>query len=301
MRSLGPPADDDQVRRVVPFSALALALTFVSASGRAEAPQGLALALGLSGADGTVRTQANVKLSVSPAPGSPDYAVAMGTPVAQRMPEIRACYGEAMARSAEVQGRATFEVEALSKGRARARVTSDQTGDRRMLECMRASLSRTKFTRVPEGVRSLVTLDLVNPAAGVRKQVRQQQGAAPVRLLPGGRAESYGATQAGEVQFRISGKASERRAIEALHRDISARFAGLLDCRRKASRRDQPSRGTVTVDVTLERGRVVRARPRAERSVGPKAPKCVVDWLNRADGAHLMPAELQLAITFNAD
>jgi hypothetical protein len=289
------------VRRVFPFT-LALSLTFLSVSGRAEAPQGLALALGLSGADGTVRTQANVKLSVSPAPGSPDHAVAMGREVAQRMPEIRACYGEAMSRSAEVQGRAVFEVEALSKGRARARVASDQTGDRQMLECMRASLARTTFTRVPSGVRSLVTLDLLNPAGRLSTKVKQQQGAAvPVRLLPGGRVESYGATQAGEVQFRIAGEARERRAIEALHRDISARFAGLLDCRRKASRRDQPSRGTITLDVTLERGRVARARPKAERSLGPKAPKCVVDWLHRADGAQLLPAELQLAITFNAD
>src|SRR4051794_26833675 len=121
------------MRRTV--SCLALLSALVTPAGTlAEAPGELA-ALGLSGADGTVRAQANVRLAVGVAPGSPDYAVSMGGPGRQQMGEIGACFGRAMSRSAGVQGRAVFELEALSQGHSGARPTADRTGDREMVEC----------------------------------------------------------------------------------------------------------------------------------------------------------------------
>jgi hypothetical protein len=113
--------------------------------------------------------------------------------------------------------------------------------------------------------------------------------------------ETHGGTQQGEVAFRIEGPVGERAAIEALHRDVAARFAGLLDCRRKSARRGHSVGGTVTVALELEQGRVARARPTAERSLGHKAPACVVEWLDRADPSLLKPARVQLAITFGHD
>lgn len=280
------------VALVAPFC---LSLSYV----HAEAPQRLA-ALGLSGADGTVRAQANVRLAVSVAQGSRDFAVQMGEPVRTKMPEVRACFGEAVGRSSAVQGQAVFELEALTKGRARAKVVSNQTKDRAMVECMRASFASAVMpTQVPRGARSLITLDLVSSTAQAPKPA--QRAKSPVKLLPGGRAESQGGTQQGEVQFRISGSANARAAIEALHEDVSSRFAGLLDCRRKSSRRNQPATGTVTVSLKLEEGRVERARSRGERSAGFKAPACVTEWVERADRSHLVPAELELAITFGGE
>ncbi len=247
-----------------------------------------------------MRAQANVKLSVMAAKGSPDFAMQMGDPVKKQMANIRSCFGEAVGRTSGVQGQAVFELEALSKGRVRAKVLANQTQDREMVECMRSSFASAVLpTNIPRGARSLITIDLVSPTAAPR--TAPQRVASPVKMLPGGRAESQGSTQQGEVQFRISGSALARSAIEALHEDVSSRFAGLLDCRRKSARRNQPATGTVTVNLTLEEGRVKRARSRAERSVGYKAPACVNEWLERADRSRLVPGELELAITFGGE
>jgi hypothetical protein len=282
-----------------PWKLIALSLCLAgSAPAQADA-RGLALSLGISGADGTVRAQANVKLAVSAAPGSPDFAVAMGTPVRERMGEIRTCFGEAVARAASAEGRAQFEIEALPHGKTRARVQADQTGDKQMVECMRASLSRATLTGVPAGARSLVTLDLVNPSARLRSQLTARNEQVPLKVLPSGRAESEGATQQGEIQFRITGSVRARRAIEALHRDVTTRLAGLLDCRRKASRHGRSAHGSVTVDLKLDQGRIARARPTADRSIGHNAPTCVVEWMNRADPSQLQASELELTVMFS--
>ncbi|MFT3921625.1 MAG: hypothetical protein QM778_03735 [Myxococcales bacterium] len=289
------------MQRFTPYAlALVCALSGVTGA-NAEAPGGLA-ALGLSGADGTVRAQANVRLAVAVAPGSPDFAVRMSEPVRQQMGSIRTCFGQAMGRSASVQGRAVFEIEALSQGRSRTRVTSNRTGDQEMVECMRASLSQVGFQGIPRGVRSLITLDLTNPSAQNQLTAKTQDAApSPVKVLPGGRAESEGGTQQGEVQFRISGAAENRTAIENLHNDVSQRFAGLLDCRRKSSRKNHPATGTITLKLSIENGKVAKMRSKADRSVGYKAPGCVMEWLGRADSSRLRPAELELAITFGKD
>ncbi len=305
LRVLTRTAHDGWVTRFTP-----LALAFVCVLGgpqvhgggraQAEAPGDLA-ALGLSGADGTVRAQANVKMSMGPAPGSPDVAVRMGEPVRQQMGAIRACFGQAMSRSATVQGEVVFELEALARGRARARVTSNRTGDVEMARCMRGHLGRANLQGIPRGARSVITLEFTNPSAHKRGATKAVAAESPVKIRPDGRAESEGRTQGGEVQFRISGDAADRRAIERLHNDVSARFAGLLDCRRKSSTRRHASSGTITLKLAIKQGKVSKLRSKADRSVGYKAPGCVMEWLGRADGSRLVAADLELAITFGKD
>jgi hypothetical protein len=292
------------VTRLTPFAlalVCALGSPAIVGGARAEAPGGLA-ALGLSGADGTVRAQANVRMAVGVAPGSPDLAVRMSDPVRQQMAGIRTCFGQAMMRSSTVQGRVVFEIEALAQGRSRARINSNRTGDPEMVECMRGYLAQVNLQGIPRGARSLITLDLTNPAAQSRLTTKAAAGAeSPVKLLPNGRAESEGRTQGGEVEFRISGEAADRRAIENLHGDVSSRFAGLLDCRRKSSTRRHASSGTITLKLAIKEGKVSKMRSKADRSVGYKAPGCVMEWLGRADSTRLVPADLELAITFGKD
>ena len=300
MPALTPHAHDDQVQRFTPLALALLCALGGPAGASAEAPGGLA-ALGLSGADGTVRAQANVRLAVAVAPGSPDFAVRMSGPVRQQMAGIRMCFGQAVGRNATLQGRASFEIEALAQGRSRTRVTLNRTGDQEMVECMRTSLSQVTFSGIPRGARSLITLDLTNPGASSRLAAKTAEAESPVKILPGGRAESEGSTQQGEVQFRISGSAEASNAIENLHNDVSQRFAGLLDCRRKSSTRHRPASGTITLKLSLQQGKVAKMRSKADRTVGYKAPGCVMEWLGRADSTRLKPAEVELAITFGKD
>ncbi|MDB4990199.1 MAG: hypothetical protein JWN04_5377, partial [Myxococcaceae bacterium] len=118
--------------RVLATALLLLGASDASAplSVRADANGGgIAAAIGLTAADGSVRTQAGVRLSINVAPGAADRVYAMSGPVQARMTNLRECFAQAMARSATTEGRAEFELEAGAHGAAKVKLTVDETHD----------------------------------------------------------------------------------------------------------------------------------------------------------------------------
>jgi hypothetical protein len=290
------------VRTPLTFLAALLFLTganFAAPIARAEAPGDFAASMGLTASDGSVRTQASVRVALAPA-GAIDFAARMRGPVQTQMSAIRRCFSEAMVRSSAVEGRAVFELEAAAKGKTRAATARDETGDPVMVECMRSALNETQLTGLPVGAKSLVTLVLTKPAAQVRADMERRARVVDVRMLDGGRAETNGATQQGEVQFALRGSAYATDTISVLHQRFANRLAGLLDCRRKASRRNRPAEGTVSLQVEVRDGEVAKVTT-ANNGVGDRgAPQCVTSWLKRGEQlASAGTANLTLDITFS--
>lgn len=290
------------VRGARAWRALGLALLLgvpVTMSGRvrADANGGIAAAIGLTAADGSVRTQAGVRLSISPAPGAPDRVFAMSAPVQARMSILRGCFAAAMLRSPAVEGRAEFELEAAARGAAKVRVALDETRDPELISCMKGALSRTALKDVARGSRALVGLYLSNPLAAFQRKLREEPPATAVTMLAGGRAESQGGTQAGEVRFRVIGSAYAARTISHLQRDIAAHLAGLLDCRRKSFRHAREASGEIAIELSLRDGALEHGKPRS--SLRRSAGKCVAHWLDRLDTSRLGDADLELAISFS--
>ncbi len=284
--------------RAAAWALASLALGAGTHAARADANGGIAAAIGLTAADGSVRTQAGVRLSISGVPGAPDRVLAMSGPVQARMPAIRECFAAALQRSPTTEGRAEFELEASGRGAAKVHVTADETGDAVLVSCMRSSLARAPLERVPRGSRALVGLYLSNPLAALRKrQAQTAQAAADVQMLSGGRAQSEGGTQAGEVKFRVVGSAYAAGTIAVLSRDVSTQLAGLLDCRRKASRHGHDAYGSLEIELMLRDGELAHGAPRGTLKQG--APQCVARWLDRLDTARLGDADLDLAISFS--
>jgi hypothetical protein len=281
---------------------LVLGLCSVQPSGaRAESPGDFAAAMGLTAADGTVRTQASVRVALAPASGTGDFAARMRDPVQTQMGPIRQCFAEGMVRTGGVEGRVVFELEALPHGKARAAIAKDETSDPTMTECMRTALSAVPLQGLPAGARSLVSLMLTNPAARVREGMeRRAQAASAVKMLEGGRAETGGATQQGEVQFAVRGSAYLSNMLAELHQDVSGRLAGLLDCRRKASRRNRPAEGTITLDVQVREGKITRVSTTKNGVQDRQAPQCVSKWITRADVQSDQAAgNIELDVTFS--
>ncbi|HEY6876832.1 MAG TPA: hypothetical protein VI299_02390 [Polyangiales bacterium] len=260
---------------------------------RADTNGGITAAVGLTAADGSVRTQTGVRLSITAAPGAPDRAVAMSAPVQARMASVRDCFASAMLRSPAVEGHAEFEVEAARVG-AKVRVTVNETGDAQLASCMKSSLAAASFAGVPRGSKARVGLYLSNPVAALQKRM---QGAAPSAhvKIADGRAAGEGGTQAGDIKFKVSGAAQSAKTIGNLQSDITANLAGLLDCRRKASKHGD-ARGSVEMDLKLRRGALGHANTRSNLKRG--APQCVESWLNKLDTKRLDDADVQLAISF---
>ncbi|MDB4971905.1 MAG: hypothetical protein JWN48_246 [Myxococcaceae bacterium] len=259
---------------------------------------GIAAAIGLTAADGSVRTQAGVRLSISVAPGAVDRVLAMSGPVQARMSNLRACFSEAMLRSPTTEGRAEFELEAGSRGGARVKLTLDETHDAALVGCMKKSLAKVSLKSVPRGSRALVGLYLSNPVAALRKRMAAQAPVSSVRMVAGGGAESEGGTQAGEIKFKVSGAARSAKTIAGLQRDISSQLAGLLDCRRRAFRKERAAaHGRVELDLKLRAGKLAHGPTQSTLKSG--APQCVEQWLGKLDTASLADADLKLAISFS--
>jgi hypothetical protein len=257
---------------------------------------GIAAAIGLAAADGSVRTQAGVRLSIDAAPGVPDRVYAMSQPVQARMPLLRTCFAEAMLRSPTIEGRAEFLLEAGSRGGAKVKVLADETHDPALIGCMKKSLTRVSLKGVQRGSRSVVGLYLSNPVAAIHRRMEQPASTSSVHMLAGGRAESLGGTQAGDIKFRVSGAAGAAKTIAGLQRDISGQLAGLLDCRRRAFRKRESS-GQVELDLKVRAGALGHGSARSTLQRG--APECVEHWLGKLDTSRLADADLSLAISFS--
>jgi hypothetical protein len=259
----------------------------------ADANGGLATALSLTAADGSMRTQTGVRLAISAIPGVPDRVVAMSAPVQARMGAVRTCFSEAMQRTPSTAGSVSFDIEATGRG-ARVKVTEDATGDRALVTCMRDALSQIPFSRVPRGSLARVSVQLTNPFAGTARPVVSAP-APTLRMLAGGLAESESPALAGDIKVHLTGSAYAVAVIERLQRDIATQIAGLLDCRRKAFRPERAAGHQVTVNLSVRDGALLHGAPRASTR---RAPKCVSEWIERLDAAHLDDADLELAISF---
>lgn len=280
--------------RAVSFALLLLGVSEQSVAS-ADTNGGIAAAVGLTAADGSVRTQTGVRLSISPVAGAPDRVVAMSTPVQARMASVRDCFASAMLRSPGVEGHTEFELESTRVG-ARVRVLANETGDAELASCMRKSLTRASFAGLPRGSRARVGLYLSNPVAGIQKRMHDTQGQAQVKIA-GGKAAGEGGTTAGDIRFRVSGSAQSATTIGGLQTDISANLAGLLDCRRKASRHGDAI-GSVEMELRVRGGAIGHSDVRSTLTRG--APQCVESWLAKLDSKHLADADVQLAINFES-
>lgn len=255
--------------------------------------------MGLSTADGSVRTQTSVRMALSPIVAT-DSVVALQGAVQAQMPDVRDCFAKAMSASSDVEGRVVVRLERDGRRAARAHVLQNETGDASLGECMRETLTRAAVPDV-KALRTgvLVTVDLSNPTARLRATRGTQKQAVPMTHVSGGRLRAEGGTQNGEVTFVLEGSAYARDALAELHQDMQSRLAGLLDCRRKASRRGKPAEGTISSVITINGTGEVKPSEVHSSLRGKQAGECVSTWVGRGDRTKLKVVQANLQIAFS--
>lgn len=288
-----------QVVRASALFALSVTSTYVGSAARAEGPTGFAAAMGIASADGTVRTQAGVQMTLS---GSADLDSgrldSARSALQQRMGEVRRCFSEAMQRSAGVDGSVVVEISVQPRGRFDAKLKSNASGDTVMGECMRSALAAAPFRTLPQGARLEATLTIDNPVARLRKRQAQRSVLENVRMLGGGLAESVGGTQEKEVAFRVVGSAYASQTIGGINRQFLTNLPGLLDCRRKASRKTRTAEGSVAFDIAIEGGKLARVQTKSNTMNDRRAQTCINSWLARVDASQLASADLDVTVSF---
>lgn len=255
--------------------------------------------MGITSADGTVRTQAGVKLQLAGSVGmSTNQLDGVRNSLATPMAAVRSCFAQAMSRSPGVDGSVIVELTSPARGRVQARIKQNNSSDPVMAECMRSALSTSQTRSLPQGAKVEATLMVNNPIAKLRAQQAQRSVLKDVRMLSGGLAESSGGTAANEVGYRVAGSAYASQTIGELNQQLLTRLPGLLDCRRKSSRRTRTAEGKMSIDLSIDAGKISNVRTVDNSMNDRRAAGCITAWLQRVDASQLATADLSLTVSF---
>ncbi|MEM1413614.1 MAG: hypothetical protein AAGH15_01875 [Myxococcota bacterium] len=273
---------------------------------------GLALAAALAGlapgaaqeldaAHTRITARSDVTINVESGPGtSRSKLQELGGLLGARMPATRACYSQIMRERPTVQGDLRLRVF-LEPGGGRVEMGRDETGDRELVRCVKEVFEATPFAQLRPPGSAYVRLAFRNTAAeGVARMEERagEQAAVPVTRNDEGLLETSGGTPEGEVRFRLIGAEDATEAqLRSAHGTLRTRIALLLDCRRKAGRRQSPV-GEVGLRMSI--ARTGRATARAQRSTvaDDRGKRCLERGLRRVRFDPEARGTLSLVVSF---
>lgn len=272
----------------------ALAMGFgASAAGAQEESE----PLGQGEARITARAEVTFAMESGPGTGREKLA-AMGSALGSRIGGVRACYRQVTEQRPEVQGelRLTATLEAAGGS---IEVRRDEVGDAQLLACVLASLEAADLSELrPPGVAYLRLSFQNSAAAGVAGVREAREAGVPITTNEDGRLESADRTEDGAVAFRVVGTArATEEQILAVHRGLMGGIPMLLDCRRKASRRQSPN-GELHVRLQVDRRGRGRGRVRRSTVADDRGRRCVERGLRRLRMNEAARGPVDLVITF---
>lgn len=258
---------------------------------------------GMTDGAASVTTRTNVELSLESAPGTGAARLAAwGTAMAGRMPAIRTCYEEVVASRPTVEGTLRM-LMSLPEGRggARIEVSEDGVNDAELVRCVRRVLDGvpTADLHRPSGAFAVMHFSNTASRAHEATAVAAAEAGAVSISREGGVPSATGEAREGLVRWTVRGEAdTSDEAIAEAYRIARSQIAGLLDCRRRASRRGRDPSGTLTFALRMRAGRAADATAREGTVADPTAARCVTQRLERAPHRPAAAGSVTLEITF---
>ncbi len=245
----------------------------------------LASAQEMGQGEASITARADVRMSLESGPATNSTKLGLiGGAIGNQLGDVRRCYRERTADDPEVHGELRLVVR-VEPGGGTVEVTRDLLDDATLVRCVLGALRGAELGRVPPPGSAYVALEFSNTAAeGVRttRERRQVEDAAPVTTDAEGRPTAVGRTEMGEVRFRVVGRTGATEAqIQGVHRTVRAAIPALLDCRRKAARRQAPY-GDIHLRLNVTRNGRARVRVRRSSVADARGPRCVRRALQRA-------------------
>ncbi|MCB9604618.1 MAG: hypothetical protein H6720_30230 [Sandaracinus sp.] len=250
-----------------------------------------------------ITATANVQMSIESGPATTSAKLSLiGGAVGGRIGDVRRCYRERTEAAPAVRGQLRLFVE-MTPGGGTVEVQRDGLNDRPLLQCVLRAVRAAQFASVRPPGSAYVVLDFNNSAAeGVERtrELRATEDTADVTTNAEGRGEATGGTPDGLVRFRVVGDADATAQIQSVHRAVRAAIPQLLDCRRKAARRESPA-GDVFVDLRVAANGRGQAASRRTTVADARGPRCVTQALGRARYEGEARGRVQVVVTFAAD
>ncbi|MBX3247982.1 MAG: hypothetical protein KF901_12450 [Myxococcales bacterium] len=258
----------------------------------------LAAAQNIEQGEARITATADVRMSLESGPATGSVKLGeIGAVVGSKIGDVRRCYRERTEQSPTVRGRLRLNIE-LRPGGGRVEVARDELNDRPLTTCVLRALRAANYASLRPPGSAFVVLDFDNSAADGVERTRERRAVedtAEVTTSADGQREARGGTPDGLISFRVVG--ADDAQLQAVHRTIRATIPALLDCRRKAARRQSPA-GEMEIDLRLARGGRGQATVRRNTVADDRGPRCVTQALGRARYEGASPGRVRVILTF---
>jgi len=263
--------------RLFPFVSLVTASLFPFQL--AAQDPGMAMGQG----EANINVRSDVKLAINGTAGTSQANLeALTDAIADQMPALRACYREIIAkRPTTVGGIAVRITLEAGKGKPLVEIKEVAGPEPEISACVRKVFEKAPLSKVPRPAAAVAALDVSNSrAAGeaVMQERRAITEVIDVRSDGGGFVAEWTTTDK-EVSF--AARSGSKEAVEAVIRSLRDRFAGFLDCRRRARKGDLSPGGTLEAQLRLARGGDASTKMGATTVAHERAPICVENALKR--------------------
>ncbi len=279
---------------------LSVTLGFVGAAS-AQGTGGVASS-GMGQGEASISTRSDVRIGIESGPGTSGQRLAdMARAVSSALGTIRECYGRLAAEDPTIVGEMQLTVS-LPRGRGRVQLEMgrDTVDNRDLARCVRRAVERADYGAVSRPASVRVKLELGNSAAaGAEEVARRREEGSRVELTrdADGNLQASGGVPSNEVRFTLTAPAETgAEVLAAMQRAIRANVAGLLDCRRRAGRREMNPEGRIDFRLTVPRRGRARLRNVSSTVQDSRAPACVSRVLSRTrfDAAAAGSAQLRI-------
>lgn len=240
---------------------------------------------GISQGTGAITTRSDVTLSVESLPGTSALRLgAIGEAVGSQMTAIRECYVEVTAARPRTEGTLRIRAQIPQRGATSLEIAENSTGDQGLTTCVVAALRRSPFSRVRGPAGGLIVVQFQNTAAaGAAMVAREGERTATAVQMVDGHPQARGATPQNEVVLTVAGTGSTNTAaVSAMFRNAQARIGTLLDCRRRAGRREMDPSGEMLLSFTVPARGAATGRRISSSIADTNAPTCVIRSLSAA-------------------
>lgn len=265
---------------------LALASLALASLARAQGGHGGVSNSGMGQGEARISSRSDVRLAMESLPGTSGAAVsALGQRVATRMQQIRTCYDQVVEVRPTVVGMLRLRFSLGERGQPQVELERNSVSDREVVECISRELRNLQCNGLPRPAHAVVALTLSNTAArGAGEAAQAARSAQQVQTTADaqGRPTAEGSAEDGRVRFTLTGPAAGTdAAVAAGQRAMMSALPGLLDCRRRAGRRNQDPSGEMSITLTIRPSRAVASRVSRSTVADERAQRCVAQALER--------------------
>lgn len=279
---------------------------FAAHGGLATAQDDGVAGSGMHDGSGSITHRAAVELSMESLPGTSAARIAeLGRAVGTRMAAIRACYDAVAAARPTVEGSMRVTVElAEGRGGPSVEVTDDGAHDAELVTCVRTAIAALPTSDVTRPAGGVVLLSFRNTAAvgAAGAAAHAAAGDDVVVSRASGVPEATGTAREGALRWTVRGAAAASDDLVAeAYRVVASAIPGMLDCRRRASRRGRSPVGDIALTVTLTAGAAAAVDVGTSTVADTAAGACVEEKIERAPrAATLGPGTVEVTVSFGS-